>query len=78
MELGEALEPLISALLAVGLLAFEQEREAVVEGELGDVGHGGLFLEGPGHAGEAELVEQVEGGMSEHDRQFSLWLKWLA
>ena len=78
VELGVALEPLISALLPVGLLAFEEQGEAVVEGELADVGHGGLFLEGLSHAREAEFVEEVEGGMSQHDRQFSLSLKWLA
>ena len=78
VELGVAFEPLISALLPVGLLAFEEKREAVLEGELGDVGHGGLFLEGLGHAREAELVEEVEGGLSEHDRQFSLSFEWLA
>ena len=55
-----------------------EEGEAVVEGELGDVGHGGLLLEGLGHAREAELVEEVEGGLSEHGRQFSLSFKWLA
>ena len=71
VELGVALETLVSALIPVGPLAFEHEGEAVVEGELGDVGHGGLFLEGLGHAWEAEFVEEVEGGLSEHDRQFS-------
>ena len=78
VELDVALEPLISALLPVGLLAFEEQGETVVEGELADVGHGGLFLEGLGHAREAEFVEEVEGGMSQHDRQFSLSLEWLA
>ena len=66
-----ALEPLVAALLPVGLLAFEQERETVLEGEFGDVGHGGLLLERPCHAGEPEFVEQVESGLAKHDGQDS-------
>ena len=57
-----ALEPLAATPLAVGLLAFEERREAVLEDEFGDVGHGGLLVERPGDAGEPEFVEQVERG----------------
>ena len=59
MEPGEALETQVAALLAFGLLAFEEQGETVVEGEFGDVGHGELLLEGLGHAGQAQFVEQV-------------------
>ena len=75
MESGEALETHVAALLPFGLLAFEEQGEAVLEGEFGDVGHGGLLLEGLGHAREPEFVEQVEGGVSKHEGQdsFPLW-----
>ena len=48
VELGEALEAHVAALFPFDLLAFEAQAEAVVEGQLGDVGHGGLLLEGLG------------------------------
>ena len=71
VEFGVAFETLVAALLPVGLLAFEEQGEAVLEGQLADVGHGGLLLEGLGHAREPEFVEQVEGGLAKHDRQDS-------
>ena len=71
VEFGEALETLVAALGPVGLLAFEEEGEAVLEGQLADVGHGGLLLEGLGHAREPEFVEQVEGGLAKHESQDS-------
>ena len=71
VELGEALEAHVAALLPFGLLAFEEQGQAVLEGQLADVGHGGLLLEGLGHAREPEFVEQVEGGLAKHDRQDS-------
>ena len=75
VESGVALETHVAALLPFGPLAFEEQGEAVVEGEFGDVGHAGLLLEGPGHAREPEFVEQVEGGLAKHDRQdsFPFW-----
>ena len=75
MELGVAFQALVAALLPFGLLAFEEQGEAVLEGQLGDVGHGGLLLEGLGHAREPEFVEQVEGGLAKHDGQdsFPFW-----
>ena len=66
-----AFETLVAALLPVGLLAFEEQGEAVLEGQLADVGHGGLLLEGLGHAREPEFVEQVEGGLAKHEGQDS-------
>ena len=71
VEFGVAFETLVAALLPVGLRAFEEQGEAVLEGQLADVGHGGLLLEGLGHAREPEFVEQVEGGLAKHDRQDS-------
>ena len=75
MELGVALQALVAALLPFGLLAFEEQGEAVLEGQFGDVGHGGLLLEGLGHAREPEFVQQVEGGLAKHFRQdsFPFW-----
>ncbi len=66
-----ALETLVAALFPVGLLTFEEEREAVLEGEFAQVGHGGLLLEGLCHAGQTQFVEQVERGLSKHDGQDS-------
>ena len=67
-ESGVALEALVATPLAVGLLAFEEQREAVLEDEFGDVGHGGLLVERPGcDAGEQEFVEQVERGLSKRN-----------
>ncbi len=66
-----ALEALVAALFPVRLLPFEEQGEAVLEGEFAQVGHGGLLLEGLCHAGEPEFVEQVEGGLSKHDGQDS-------
>ena len=75
VELGVAFQALVAALLPFGLLAFEEQGEAVLEGQLGDVGHGGLLLEGLGHAREPEFVKQVEGGLAKHDGQdsFPFW-----
>ena len=75
MEFGEALEAHVAALFPFGLLAFEEQGEAVLEGQLVDVGHGGMLLEGLGHAREPEFVKQVEGGLAKHDRQdsFPFW-----
>ena len=67
VEPGVALETLVAALFPVGLLSFEEQGEAVIEGKLADVGHGSLLLEGLGHAREPEFVEEVEGGLTEHD-----------
>ena len=75
VELGKPPEALVAALGPVGFLAIEEEREAVLEGEFVHVGHAELLLEGLGHAGQAEFVEQVEGGLAKHGRQhsFPLW-----
>ncbi len=77
MEFGGALEADVSALFAGGFFAFEEEGEAVFEGEFADVGHGELFFEGLCHAGQSEFVEQVERGFSEHWSVFFLGLKYL-
>ncbi len=77
MEFGGALESDVSALFAGGFFAFEEEGEAVFEGEFADVGHGELFFEGLRHAGQSEFVEQVERGLSEHWSAFLLGLKCL-
>ena len=65
-------------LLPVGLLALEEERESVLEGEFGDVGHAELLVEGLGHPAQAEFVEEFESGLSDHGGQSSLSLEWLA
>ena len=68
-----ALEALVAALFPVGLLAFEEQGEAVLEGQLADVGHGGLFLEGLGHAREpGERVLLVVAGLVQAGREDGL------
>ena len=47
-------------------LPIYEKGEAVFEGEALDVGHGLLFLEGIGHAGEAEFAELGEGLFKKH------------
>ena len=64
-RLAAVQEAQVAALGSFGLLSFEEQRQAVLEGELGDVGHGELLLEGLGHAGQAQFVEQVEGRLAE-------------
>ena len=56
------------------LLAFEEQGEAVLEGQLADVRHGGLFLEGLGHAREPEFVQQVEGGLATRGLTGAAWV----
>ena len=72
---GEPLDELGVAAVAAGEGEFvEEPREAVLEGEFGDVGHGGLLLERLCHAGEPEFVEQIESGLAKHDGQDSFRL----
>ena len=75
VELGDPLEAHVAALFPLGLLALEEQGQPVVEGEFADVGHGELLLEGLGHAGQAQFVEQVESGLAKHVRHdsFPLW-----
>ena len=70
-------QALVAALFPFGLVAFEEQGEAVLEGQLADVGHGGLLLEGLGHAREPEFVKEVEGGLAKHDGQDSFPLWWV-
>lgn len=46
-------------IVARELLAFQQERKAVVEREARDVGDAALLLQRGGHAGEAERVQEI-------------------
>ena len=68
MELGHLEEPGEAPVVAEGDLPFQEEGQTVVEGEALDVGHAHLFFQGLGHAGEAELVELVEGLVRQHER----------
>jgi hypothetical protein len=62
-ELEETGEPPIGAR---GPLAFEQETEAIFEAQGRDVGDAPLLLEGLGHAGESEGMQERDGGFNEH------------
>src|SRR4051795_6564408 len=65
-QLGEPQPGLEPAVLSLGDLAVEQQAEPLGWGELAAARVGGQFLKGPRHAGEAELVQLVEGGMGQH------------
>ncbi len=65
-EPGMSEQTLEAAIGAVGLLSFEEEREAIQEVEVSQIRHALLLFEGSGHTGQAEFVEQVEGGLLEH------------
>ena len=67
-QLQEAREPTV---VAHGLFALEQQGEAVVEGEGGQIGDAALFVECGGHAGEFERVEGREGLFDQHED--SVW-----
>jgi hypothetical protein len=64
-ELEEPREPAVGARR---LFALEQEGEAILEAERGDIGHAALFLERGGHAGEAERVQEGERLFNQHAR----------
>ena len=68
VELGYLQEPREAPVVTDRDLPLEQEGQAVLEGEALDVGHSELLLEGVGHAGEAQLVELVEGLLGQHGR----------
>jgi len=55
-----------AAVVAGEEFAIEQQREALVEGELMGLGLGELLLEGLGHAGQAQGVQPVEGLLCQH------------
>jgi hypothetical protein len=63
-ELEAPREPPIGAR---GFLAFEQQREALLEAELRQVGQAALFIEGLGHARETEAVEECECLLNQHE-----------
>jgi hypothetical protein len=65
-ELGLAQELGLTAILADGSLPLDEEGETVLEGEVLDLGQDLLFLEGVGHAGEAEFAEAGEGLLEKH------------
>jgi hypothetical protein len=66
VELGRLEQPREAAVVAERGLALDEEGEAVLEGEPVQVGHAHLFVEGLGHAGEAELVQAFEGLLDQH------------
>ncbi len=65
-ELGLSQQPGETPILADRSLALDEEGEAVLEGEALDIGHGLLFIECIGHAGEAEFAELGEGLFKKH------------
>ena len=62
-ELQEARE---SPILARALFALEEQREAIFEIERDDIGRPPLLVEGVGHGGEFQAMQQVGGLLGEH------------
>ena len=74
--LTEACEPQSSDqpfVLALGRLTVDEQREALLEGQRGDVGLSLLFVEGLCHAVEPERDEAVVGRMCQHRLSFRQW-----
>jgi len=74
--LTEACEPQSSDqpfVLALGRLTVDEQREALLEGQRGDVGLSLLFVEGLCHADEPERDEAVVGRMCQHCLSFRQW-----
>jgi hypothetical protein len=65
-ELGLAQEPSEPAVFPDGDLTFQQQPEAIFEGQLLDVRHRLLFFQGGGHAGETEVAQLGEGRFKKH------------
>jgi hypothetical protein len=66
-QLGAA-QPCLGALgVAPGGLALDQEREALLEAEGLGLARAEQLFERLGHADEAEPMQLVEGGMSQHE-----------
>jgi hypothetical protein len=72
-ELGMTQAGLKALGVAPGTLSIDQEGEAILEAEVGDGGIGDLFVEGAGHAVEAEGFEAGGGGMSQHGMGSFQW-----
>ena len=67
---GSGLEALLTTLRG---LAFEQEREPVAVLECTGFGLRVEVLEAPCHSVKAEFVQEVEGGMGQHDLVSHQW-----
>jgi hypothetical protein len=52
--------------VALGGFAISHDADALFEAEGGEVGRGALFLEGIGHAGQAQGDQPFMGGVCEH------------
>lgn len=66
LELGPFEARGILSGFALGGFAVEQQAEAFFETELADVCLLGLGRQGTSHAGQAQLLQTVEGGMVKH------------
>src|SRR6185312_5823940 len=66
LGLTELPQPSHAAVFPVGHLAFEQQRDALLEGELLGGGIGHLLAQGERHAVELQAVQCIESGLDEH------------
>ena len=65
-EAGELEQPGEPPIGARRLLALEEQREALLETELRQIGDAALFVEGLGHSGESKTVEECERLLNQH------------
>lgn len=72
-ELGMTQAGLEALGVTLGAFSIDEEREAILEAEVGHGGIGDLLVEGAGHAVEAEGFEAGGGGMSQHRMRSFQW-----
>ena len=70
-EVGLAQAAVQLALFAVGPLGIDEQADAILETEVGELGGAELALEGLGQGGQAQGTQFVDGGVSEHTRLLS-------
>jgi hypothetical protein len=58
------------ALFPVGPLGIDEQADAILEAQFGELGVAELALEGLGHGREAQRTQFVDGGVSEHRVSF--------
>ena len=65
-EIGLLQAPAELALFAMGLLRVDEQADAILEAEGGELGVAELAHEGLGEGGQAERTQFVDGGVSKH------------
>ena len=65
-EVGLAQAALELALFAMGPLGIDEQADAILEAEVGELGGAELALEGFRQGGQAQRTQFVDGGVSKH------------